>query len=54
MKIGAMALYVIGIVLGLASLVLSFTGIPRDYDTEPILGAGLIVLAIAGIISFKD
>lgn len=54
MKMGAMAFYVIGIVLGLASLVLSFTGIPGGYDTEPILGAGLIVLTIADMISFKD
>ncbi|MFX0068798.1 MAG: hypothetical protein ACFE7I_06970 [Candidatus Hodarchaeota archaeon] len=54
MKMGAMALYAIGIVLGLAALVLSFTGIPGGFDTEPILGAGLIVLALAGMISFKD
>jgi len=54
MKMEAMVLYVIGILLGLAAIVLSFTGIPGGFDTEPVLGAGLIVVALGGIVSLRD
>jgi hypothetical protein len=42
-------LYGIGAVIGILVLVLSFIGLGSSYDTEPILGIGLIVLALAGI-----
>ena len=47
-------LYGIGAVIGILVLVLSFIGLGSSYDTEPILGIGLIVLALAGINSTRD
>jgi hypothetical protein len=47
-------LYGIGAVIGIIVLVLSFIGLGGSYDTEPILGIGLIVLALAGMNSIRD
>ena len=53
-KILANILYAFGLLMAIATLVLSYTGLPGDYDTEPILGFGLFLVAIAGIASVKD
>ena len=50
----ALVLYAIGLVTGIASLVMSYTGLPENYDTEPVLAFGLLLLAIAGIASIRD
>jgi hypothetical protein len=47
-------LYGIGVVIGILVLGLSFIGLGSSYDTEPILGIGLIVLALAGFNSGRD
>jgi hypothetical protein len=47
-------LYLIAIVAGLVSLVLSFTGLFGTYDTEPILAIGLLTMALAGFLSNRD
>ena len=52
-KTGTVILYAIGILLGLISIIMSYTGIPGNYDTEPILGFGLLFVAIAGLRSIK-
>lgn len=53
-KIGLRILYAIGIIISLASLVMSFTGLPWTYDTEPLLAVGLLVVATAGWASVKN
>lgn len=53
-KIGLRILYAIGIIMSLASLVMSYTGLPWTYDTEPLLTIGLLVVATAGWASLKD
>ncbi len=53
-KIGLRILYAIGIIMSLASLVMSYTGFPWTYDTEPLLAIGLLVVAAAGWASLKD
>jgi len=53
-KIGLRILYAIGIIMSLASLVMSYTGLPWTYDTEPLLAIGLLVVATAGWASLKD
>ena len=50
----ALILYAIGLLLGIAALVMSYTGLPENYDTEPVLAFGLLLLAIAGIASIRD
>ena len=47
-------LYLIAIVAGLASLVLSFIGLFGTYDTEPVLAIGLLAIALAGFLSNRD
>lgn len=51
-KLG-LALYVIALLLGIASIVFSYTGLPENYDTEPILGVGILCIALAGIIALS-
>lgn len=51
--IGIAILYVVGLLLGLISLFMSYIGMPGNYDTEPVLGVGLLLLAIAGLLSLK-
>lgn len=50
----AMFLYVLGLILGIASLVMAYTGLPENYDTEPLIAFGLFLIAIGGIASIKD
>jgi hypothetical protein len=52
-RIGLRILYAIGIIMSLVSLVMSFTGLPLTYDTEPLLAIGLLVVAVAGWVSLK-
>ena len=47
--VGGIILYGIGILLGLISIIMTYTGLPANYDTEPILGFGLLFVAIAGL-----
>jgi len=46
-------LYAIALVMGIAAVVLSWTGLPGAYDTEPLLGVGIFCLALAGLLSMK-
>ena len=48
-KIGIIILYAIGIFLALASIFFSYTGVPGNNDTEPLLAIGLLFVAIAGL-----
>ena len=50
----ALFLYVLGLILGIASLVMTYTGLPENYDTEPLLAIGLFLIAIAGIASIRE
>lgn len=52
-NIGIIILYALGVLLALISLVMTYTGVPGNYDTEPILGFGLLFVAIAGLRSIK-
>jgi len=52
-NIGIVILYALGVLLGLIAIVMSYTGLPGEYDTEPILGFGLLLVAIAGLRSMK-
>jgi uncharacterized membrane protein len=36
----------IALFLGIISLIFTFTGLPQDYDTEPLLAVSAICLAI--------
>ena len=50
----ALILYIIGLILAIASLVMSYTGLPENYDTEPIIAFALFLVAIAGIASIRN
>ena len=50
----AMLLYGVGLILGVASLVMAYTGLPESYDTEPVLAFGLLLVTTAGIASIRD
>ena len=52
-NIGIMILYAIGVLLGLIAIVMSYFGLPGELDTEPLLGFGLLFVAIAGLRSIK-
>ena len=52
-SIGVVILYVLGVLLGLISIVMAYFGLPGEYDTEPLLGFGLLFVAIAGLRSIK-
>jgi hypothetical protein len=47
-------LYILGLILGIVSLLMTYTGLPENYDTEPILAFGLFIIAIAGLTSIRD
>lgn len=47
---GKLALFIIAIVLGIASIIMAFTGLPGTMDTEPVLAVGVICLAVAGLL----
>ena len=53
-KLGIKIIYCIGLLLGIFALVFSYTGLPTNYDTEPILGFGLILISVAGLLSLKN
>ena len=53
-NLAALALYVIGLLIAIASLVLAYAGLPMGFDTEPLLAAAVFLVAGAGIISIKD
>ena len=43
----------IAFTMGIVSLILSFTGLPGTYDTEPLLAIGLISLILACVVRGK-
>ena len=47
---GKFALLIVALILGIASLVMAFTGLPGTMDTEPILAFGVIFLAVAALL----
>ena len=47
---GKSALFIVALILGIATIIMSFAGLPGTMDTEPVLGAGVICLAIAGLL----
>jgi hypothetical protein len=53
-NLASMILFVIGLLLGLVAIVISYIGLSGNYDAEPILGFGLLIVAIAGILAVKD
>lgn len=53
-NIGIIILYALGVLLGLISIIMSYTGLPGEFDTEPLLGFGLLFVAIAGLRSIKE
>lgn len=42
-------LYAIALALGVATLVFSYTGLAGNLDAEPLLGIGLLFVALAGL-----
>lgn len=53
-NLAALALYVIGLLIAIVSLVFTYTGLPTGFDTEPLLAIAVFIVAIAGIVSIKD
>ena len=47
---GKSALLIVALILGIASLIMAFTGLPGTMDTEPVLAFGVICLAVAGLL----
>ena len=47
---GKFALLIVSLILGIASLVMAFTGLPGTMDTEPILALGVIFLAVVALL----
>lgn len=45
--------YAIALFLGIAAIVFSYTGLPGNLDTEPLLGIGLLCLGTAGIMQTR-
>ena len=52
-NIGIIILYALGVLLGLISIVMAYFSLSGEYDTEPLLGFGLLFVAIAGLKSLK-
>ena len=48
-----LVLYGVSLAMGLATVVLSYTGLPEKYDTEPLLGVAILCLALAGLRSIN-
>lgn len=42
-------LYWIALIVAILTLAFSYTGLGPNYDTEPILGLGILALAVAGL-----
>ena len=53
-KILEILLFAIGLILGILALLFAYTGLPWTMDTEPLLAIGLILVALAGIISAME
>ena len=53
-KILKTLLFVIGLILGILALLFTYTGLPWSMDTEPLLAIGLVLVALAGIISAME
>lgn len=45
-------LYTVALAIGVSTIIMSYFGLPTNYDTEPLLGFGLFCLALAGLMSF--
>ena len=45
-----LTLFIVAAVLGIASIFMSFFGLPGTMDTEPPLAVGVICLAVAGLL----
>ena len=45
-----LALFIVAVILGIASIIMAFAGLPGTMDTEPVLAVGVICLAIAGLL----
>ena len=52
-SVGITILYSLGVLLGLISVIMTYFGLPGEFDTEPLLGIGLLFVAIAGLRSMK-
>ena len=46
-------LYTVVLAIGVSTIIMSYFGLPANYDTEPLLGFGLFCLALAGLMSLK-
>ena len=53
-KMLAILLFAIGILIAVVSLVFTYTGLPGGLDTEPLLSAAIILVALAGLMSIKE
>jgi hypothetical protein len=51
--IGIMILYAIGVLMGLIAVIMFYFGEPGEFETEPLLGIGLLFVSIAGLRSIK-
>ena len=51
-KLIQLILVVIVLILGIAGIYLAYFGLPGTLDAEPVLGIGLILIALAGLLSF--
>ena len=47
---GKLTLFIVAVILGIASIIMAFTGLPGTMDTEPVLAVGVICLAVAGLL----
>jgi len=45
-----LALFAVAIILGIAGIIMSFTGLPGTMDTEPLLAVAVICLGITGLL----
>jgi len=52
-NIGIMVLYAIGMLMGLIAVIMFYFGSPGEFDTELLLGVGLLFVSIAGFRSIK-
>lgn len=47
-------MYVIGLAMGIASIVLSYTGLPEPHDAEPLLAIGLFLVRAGQVIPARQ
>ena len=48
-----LVLYAIAMTMGIVTIIFSWTGLPGNYDTEPLLGIGVFCLALAALNKIK-